>query len=174
MGSKLSKTGKKGGVWKSKVYFDPESDSPRGEGYHINDEQLLEKMGEIIDDSEYIQKIWVYKKPLSSGLWNQLIFHHQFVVLETSDWWWSIEKNGEGITIQRSRELSYVKDYYRRTERIKPIVEVNSDQGRRKMKHLIEFLYEKDELNKRYHFIRENCKHFAKRIFDQFANAKYL
>ena len=171
MGSKLSKTGKKGGVWKSKVYFDLESDSPRGEGYHINDEQLLEKMGEIIDESEYIQKIWVYKKPLSSWLW---IFHHQFVVLETSAWWWSIEKNGEGITIQRSRGLSYVKDYYRRTERIKPIEEVNSDQGRMKMKDLIEFLYQENELNKPYHFMNENCQHFAKRIFDKFAKAKFL
>ena len=165
---------KKGGEWKSIVYFDPYSDSKKGNDYHINDEQLLEKMKEIIDASEYIEKIWVYKKPLSSWQLTQVLLHHQFVVLETSDWWWSIEKNGEGITIQRSKKLSYVKDYYRRTKRIKPIEEVNSDQGQMKMKDLIEFLYQENELNKPYHFMNENCQHFAKRIFDKFAKAKCL
>ena len=165
---------KTGGEWKSIVYFDPYSDSEEGNDYHIDDEQLLEMMEEIIDESEYIEKIWVYKRPLSSWQLTQLLFHHQFVVLETSDWWWSIEKNGEGITIQRSKKLSYVKDYYRRTKRITPIVEVNSDQGTKKMKDVIKFLYEKDELHRRYHFTDENCKDFAKRIFDQFARAKCL
>lgn len=41
------------------------------------------------------------------------------------------------------------------------------------MKELIEFLYRKDELNKAYHGIEDNCQDFAKRVFDKFAKRKY-
>jgi hypothetical protein len=95
-------------------------------------------------------------------------------VLETSDWWWSIEKNTEGITIQRSKHITYVRDNYRRNKRLTPVAEMNSDKGRMKMKDLVEFLYKKDELNKTYNVLSENCQDFSKRIFDEFAKSKYL
>ena len=47
------------------------------------------------------------------------------------------------------------------------------DAGRKSMKDLIEFLYHKDELNKAYHWIDDNCKDFAKRVFDEFAANKF-
>lgn len=37
------------------------------------------------------------------------------------------------------------------------------------MKDLIEFLHEEDELNKTYFWNVNNCKHFAKKIYDEFA-----
>lgn len=172
--SSSSNAGKKGGDWKGKVYFDPNSDSKKGEDYHIDDAKLEEKMKSIIDDSELIEKIWVYKNPLSPWQLTQLVFHHRFVVLETSDWWWSIEKNTEGITIQRSKHITYVRDNYRRNKRLTPVAEMNSDKGRMKMKDLVEFLYKKDELNKTYNVLSENCQDFSKRIFDEFAKSKYL
>ena len=42
------------------------------------------------------------------------------------------------------------------------------------MKDLIDYLYQKDELHKPYNLASDNCKDFAKRIFDEFAKSKYL
>jgi hypothetical protein len=33
-------------------------------------------------------------------------------VFKTENWWWSIERNGEGVTIQRSQHLENVRDKY--------------------------------------------------------------
>ena len=48
------------------------------------------------------------------------------------------------------------------------------DSGRRTMEDLVSYLYRKDELNKKYSLDYDNCKHFAKRIFDEIAERKVL
>ena len=54
----------------------------------------MDLMKKFIDDEENILNVTVYKHPLRSWQWSQLILNHQFVVLETNkQWWWSIEKN---------------------------------------------------------------------------------
>lgn len=50
---------------------------------------------------------------------------------------------------------------------------LSSDKGRESMESLIDFLYHKDEVNKTYDWINDNCKNFAQRIFDKFARTKY-
>ena len=51
---------------------------------------------------------------------------------------------------------------------------MNKDSGRRSMMDLIDYLYQKDELNKPYSLMFENCQHFAKRIFDEIAESESL
>ena len=97
----MSKGLKKGGEWENQVVFDPNVESDTA--YIIDDDSLIDGMSELIDSSEMILQIWVYKKPLSHWQLTQLYFNHQFVVLETSSWWWSIEKDGQNIVIRRSR-----------------------------------------------------------------------
>ena len=46
------------------------------------------------------------------------------------------------------------------------------DRGRKTIKDLIDFLYDEDELNINYDLLVNNCKDFAKRIFDEFAETK--
>ncbi|XP_078348572.1 uncharacterized protein LOC144633603 [Oculina patagonica] len=164
---------KKGGDWDNEVVFDPEADEETGSTHTIKDDSLMDEMSDLIDASEMILQIWVYKKPLSGWQLTQAFLNHQFVVLETNSWWWSIEKDGQKILIQRSRKLTKVRDYVEQKPRITPIVEMSYDKGRKSMKDLIEFLYRKDELNKTYHWIDDNCKAFAKRVFDEFAEKKY-
>ncbi len=41
------------------------------------------------------------------------LFYQAFVIFETKYWWWSIKKNNAGVTLQRSRELCYVRDMHR-------------------------------------------------------------
>lgn len=168
----MSKGAKTGNNWEFQVYFDPESDKRRGRCYNISDDSLISEMSELIDYREKITDIWVYRCPLSAWQLTQVLLNHQFVVLETNDWWWSIEKNTEEIVIQRSKDKSWVRDYLKQKERNTPVEILSSDKGRESMESLIAFLYLKNEVNKTYDWINDNCKNFAKRIFDKFAATK--
>lgn len=120
--------GKKGGRWRNQVVFDPKAHKNSGSIYTIDDDSLVEDMSELIDDSERIRQIWVYKNPLSGWQLTQWFLNHQFVVLETVNWWWSIEKDGQKILIQRSKTLHGVRDYVPQKRRITPIKEMSYDR----------------------------------------------
>ena len=83
---------KTGANWGSTILFDPHSDESRGTVHKINDDSLIEDMSDLIDASEMIKRIWVYKHPLFPWQFTQLFLCHQFVLIETNTWWWSIEK----------------------------------------------------------------------------------
>jgi hypothetical protein len=154
------------------IYFYPESDKFSGPSHTISAETLKEKLRELIDPKEEIKNIWVYQCPLSNWQLTQWLLYHAFVVLETDAWWWSIEKNTEGITIQRSKKNESVKDRYRQEPRPTPIYRLYHDEGRMLMGEFIDWLNEAGELFKEYHWIWENCKEFAERLFDNFANSE--
>ena len=67
-------------------------------------------MSELIDETEKILQIWVQIRALWWQI-TQLLFNHQFVVLETTKWWWSMEKDDARILIQRSKQLEDVRDF---------------------------------------------------------------
>ena len=162
----------KGKNWTGKISFDPNSDAS-STVIHIIDEIQLRDGIKNIGESELIEKIWVYNCPISS--WeqhSQVYLNHQFVVLETSYWWWSIEKNDEEIAIQRSKELAYVFDYIKRNKRPLPISKMSYDNGQGMIADLFNLLYNNNELEKVYSLTNENCQHFAKRIFDKLAQSK--
>ena len=163
----------RGKKWTGKISLDPNSDGSSTVIHVIDKIQLRDGIENIIDDRELIENIWVYNCPISS--WeqhSQVYLNHQFVVLETSYWWWSIEKNDEEIAIQRSKELAYVFDYFRRNKRPLPISQMSYDNGRGMIADLFNFLYNNEELEKVYSLTNENCQHFARRIFDEVAQSK--
>ncbi len=168
--------GAKGGEWRDQVVFVPDAGpNPWGKTEIIKDFWLIPKMAYSIDDSEKIKEISVYKKPLLTSLQGvdyQELLNHQFVVLETANWFWSIEKDGEQIVIRRGGDFERIKNFDLEGERIKPVVLMSNDKGTKTMKDLIEFLYLKDEVLKTYHLRNDNCQHFAKRVFDEFAERK--
>ena len=174
MGQSISgkKGAKKGEGWKFQVYFDPEADQQLGKYYNISDDKLIANMTALIDASEAIENIWVYKSPLGGWQLTQVLFNHQFVILETSAWWWSIEKNNEEIAIQRSKKPKWVLNHLKREARNTPVVVMSRDKGKKYMRDLLKFLYKKNELCKNYDWIDDNCQDFAKRIFDAFAAKK--
>ena len=161
-----AKTGKR---WTSRVKFDPFSDERSGETYIIEDGSLIEQMTDLIDDREMIKQIFVYKCPLFSWQRTQFNLNHQFIMLETNKWWRSIEKNDKHILLQRSKSLSWVRDFRSQTRRNTPLKQLSYDKGQKSMKDFVGFLYSKDELNKPFDWIDNNCKDFAKRVFDKFA-----
>ena len=138
----------------------------------IDDSTLEYAMRLLIDWNEKILKIWVFKRPLFSWQLTQLVFSHQFVVIQTATWWWSIEKNTEEIVIQRSKNSEGVLAFEDSKKRSTPLRRVSSDVGQKTMKDLIEFLFRCDELNKIYFLSESNCHHFAEKVFNEFAKNK--
>ena len=154
------------------------------DGYEflIENDALQDTMDLLIDGSEMIENIWVFKCPLFFWQFSQLFLCHQFVVMKTAKWWWSIEKNSGEILIQRSKHFAYtdqgvvkygVRDCDKLSRRETPLRRVSSDIGQKSMEDLIEFLFRGNELKKKYELDVNNCKHFAKRVFDAFSQRKY-
>lgn len=131
----------------------------------------------MLDDNftkEYIRSIAVYKCPLYDNQLIQLLDNHQFVVLQTDNCWYSIEKNSHFIQMQRSNHIENVQCYIRKDRRRTPIKGISFDscQQLKTMSDLIHFLLENQELGKIYDLVFSNCQAFAKRIFDKFAATK--
>ena len=165
MGSSQSTSGSGGGEYTKKLYFDPEADREEGQSYLISDEELRQRLEDLIDVEEVITCVYVYRNPLYYYQLTDFLMYHAFVVFETETWWWSIEKNNENVTIQRSKKLSRVLHQYRRVQRIRPIKLVMKARGRGSVRDLIDILWRKDLLYKPYNVFDENCKHFAAIVF---------
>ena len=164
----------KGGNWKYEVYFDPEADKHTGRCYTISDDKLRTKLAKLVDAGEKIQKVTAYKVKLSEFQITQFLLYHMFIVFETEDWWWSIEKNDEGITIQRSKSVRAVRDKYRQTMRNSGISSIEQDGGRKSVNDLIEWLWKENELNDEYNILLSNCQHFGTKVFNFVAKHKNL
>ncbi|XP_045027637.1 probable ATP-dependent helicase PF08_0048 [Daphnia magna] len=161
-----------GSKYTRKLYFDPRADEPIADGYWMTDDELCEKLSILIDTDEKIQNTSIYINPLYSWQFINFNLCHAFVIIQTLNWWWSIEKNTECITIQRSRDIESVRDMDQRKKRttgltpcawIRPI---KTTQGNNvTIKELINYFWRKDVLNKDYHFLTANCQEFALMIF---------
>ena len=140
----------------------------------FNDADLRSLMLDDNFTKEYIRSIAVYKCPLYDNQLIQLLDNHQFVVLQTDNCWYSIEKNSHFIQMQRSDHIENVQCYLRKHCRRTPIKRISSDscQQLKTMSDLIHFLLENQELSRIYDLVLSNCQAFAKRIFDKFAATK--
>jgi hypothetical protein len=149
---------KKGGTWQGILYL---YDQDTGTYFSKDDDSFEETI---------INTVMAMKRKLYEWQITMLILNHQFIVLETNGWWWSIEKDSEGILIQRSKTYEGVVEKFKGESRIKPIVELKRCNGKsRKMKEVVDYIYD-EELSKKYDGGSENCQHFAYRIFYEFAD----
>ena len=155
------------------VYFNPEADSATAPGHQIEDGDLKSRMLDLIEGDEDIEDITIYSSQLMDGTVGGPLRFHAYVVIKTENWWWSLERIGEGTTIQRSKIKKYVVDYFRRQHRGRNnMTKVISDYGRYCMKDLVEFLHSQNLVYKDDHLLNFNCTDFAKAIFDRFAKDK--
>ena len=133
-----------------------------------------------------ISKVFLYTTPLYEKLpwiFYYLGFFHTYVVFCTETrrgkFWWSLEKNGEALILQMSRNFEDVRDKNLGKERIRDYprywkpqmntVDTSSVSYRELYDYMID---ETDQLNIRYNFSKENCKKFAKIVFDKIADRK--
>ena len=96
-----------------------------------------------------------------------MVLNHQFVVIDSPSWWWSIERNNEKL-LQRNNKLSVIEDYNEGSPRNVPVEEIKQGDCKGTMKGLIEFLHRKEELQTKYDLVLNNCKTFANRVFNEY------
>lgn len=157
-----------GEFWTRRIYSDAESDREGGQGHNLSHFELISSLEKLIDVTERIKTVWIFRCPLFDGQITMRVLHHAFVVFETNSWFWSLEKNNEGLTIQRSKKREYVQHHYRRTPRRTPVVSYDYlYDAKINLAQLIKWLYDSMELYNTYHWLRDNCKHFARRVFEK-------
>lgn len=124
--------------------------------------------GESVDFNDRIVHAGIYYSYMMSGRsWNPLnwIIYHECVIFKTessdgtSFWWWSIEKNGEFITIIRSRMKETL---FKQMDYPKPITACSIIlTEERLLKHVFTELYKCGQLENVYKLDNANCQHFA-------------
>ena len=128
--------------------------------------ELKRKFEELTDTHEDILSVRIYKVPLSDEqpTMAMAILYHAYVVYETDSYWWSIEQNAEGLTVQRSKTIEPVRRWYRQELRRGSPDLLIQDSGRKTLEDVANFL------NKPYSGTNNNCKDFSKAFFDEVGN----
>ncbi len=94
---------------------------------------------------------------------------HAFVVFKTEDGrWWSLDKNMEGIFIQRGQTRETVVNSFQYHTR-KPIVELDvEDEAKGTLCDLFSFLFVENDTTDGYNAVYRNCQHFSQKVFDKY------
>ncbi|CAC5403477.1 unnamed protein product [Mytilus coruscus] len=132
------------------------------------------KFGLILDPNQTIRTIYAYKTPLSKWQLTSFTIYHLFIVLETDQGWWSIEKDGESIIIRRSNWKSTIITENKRGSRGLRVSFVKEATGKKSIGNLLHWLCFECEVFDSYHFLFSNCKAFSKRVFDYVADNEEL
>ena len=165
--------------WSGNVFYDPDADNKdKNKTIHeISDSELCGKLTSLIDATDKIISISIYKIPLKQSQWTNWLLHHQYCVLETNDWYWSIEKNSEGLTIQRGSTLDSVLYRYRQQERLKDdgywdVQLIRKDSSNKTMHEVVAWISGTGHLNRTYRPVLSNCQHFSKQLFNAIAETE--
>ena len=91
---------------------------------------------------------------------------HAFVILQTRHFWWSIDKNTDGITVQRSKSFQAVSQLYRQKFRTnQKLILVKGDEGSVTLRQLFHAIYQKNLFSNSFKFLTDHCKQFAYSVF---------
>ncbi|XP_018026469.1 uncharacterized protein LOC108681898 [Hyalella azteca] len=155
-----------GESWKDGIYFVTEAAEACGRAYMIPVSQFLQMMHQLTDPSDTVLRVQRFQTAVEGvPIIPTAMFNHQFVVFETQGcWWWSIEKNAEGLTLQRSRDVKAVRRRYRQQPRPEEVL-LEEKNGTCDIRELVSFLYSERELTKIYHAFVSNCQHFVVDVY---------
>jgi hypothetical protein len=176
MGSAISSTAIYG---RQQFYFDPDvnlTEPPRHGDCIMTNYELRQLLQNKVDDvSEKIKEVSYYTHPLNTWQMSKYLLHHAFIVLKTDNWWWFIEKDEGGITVQRSKQLENVRDKCRKQNRITGLttgidLAKTSPGNDITVIELMNHMWSEDYMDLNYHFLNDNCKKFADRI-DEFVDS---
>ena len=124
--------------------------------------QLLQN--KVDDVSEKIQEVRYYTHPLNNWKMTKYLLHHAFIVLKTDKWWWSIENNEGGITVQRSKYLENVRDKCHKQNRITGVMNngislaKNSPGNKTTVIELFNHMWSEEYMDSNYHVLKDNCQ----------------
>ncbi|XP_046457666.1 uncharacterized protein LOC124204620 isoform X2 [Daphnia pulex] len=127
-------------------YFDPDVRwTPERPDYCSTKWELREKLDNLADASEKIKEV---------------------------SWFWSIEKDEGGITIQRSKRLDDVRDQCRKHGRMTGLTTgialAHQGPSNATVIELLSYMWTQNCMNLDYHFLGNNCQNFANLIFGNF------
>ena len=94
---KGTKKGKGGSLTEKLVFY-------TGSEYdYFSHDSLREKMSEHkgIDHSEKLQKMWLFQRPLSEWQRTQLVWNHQFVVIDLPGWYCPLRERVKHFSFKR-------------------------------------------------------------------------
>jgi hypothetical protein len=135
--------------------------------------ELRKLLQNKVDDvSEKIQEVRYYTHPLNNWQMSKYLLHHAFIVLKTDKWWWSIENNEGGITVQRSKYLENVRDKCHKQNRITGVMNNGISLAKTSpgnditVIELFNHMWSKEYMDSNYHFLKDNCQQFAYRIHE--------
>ena len=144
------------------------------------DSDIQDLVNHINNDT--ISRVYLYTKPLYEVQLTNLMLFHAYVVFYTETnrgrIWWSLEKNGEALILQMSRNIEDVRDKIEGGKRIgnmgywKPELNTEDESGISFQTLYDYIIVDTDQLNIKYNFSDENCKKFAKIVFDRIARTK--
>ena len=154
------------------VVYLPFADESECTGQLIADVKLEKDLMSQLKDEE-ILNITTYKHELYWWQLTQAFLFHTFIMFETNDWWWSVEKNDNGVFVQRSKHQWAVRDRLAGEKRPR-VTQVASDTSTYTVRDFVVALAETDSLKRKYSLLFNNCKDFAKEIFDKVARTKFL
>jgi hypothetical protein len=165
MGSSISSTANYG---RQQFYFDPDVNliaPPRHGDCTMTNYELRQLLQNKVDDvSEKIKEVSYYTHPLNNWKMTKYLLHHAFIVLKTENWFWSIEKDEGGITVQRSKQLENVRDKCRKQNRITGVMNngislaKNSPGNKTTVIELFNHMWSEEYMDSNYHVLKDNCQ----------------
>lgn len=142
----------------------------REKTYWIPLEDLNETLAKLVDSSEEIFKVELHEEPLP--FWNRMLvakrlFKHSFVIFETKSFYWSVEKDDNCVTLQRSRRKDTVLNDCHLTQRLQPVKLVKKRRSNQvSIGDLIRFLINEPQMTTQYSLLGANCKRFSATVFN--------
>jgi len=154
-------------VYKQRLLFFP--DVEQSETHTISSQYLEERLEELIDMGDMINLVALYKSPMNNV--NDSSVVHFFVFFKTQGWWWTIEKDHEGVMMQRSKDMTDVLLQRAGENRNSPVLNVRWDDqkvvkanSRCSVRELIQVINSQDYLNLKYDTLKDVG--FAAHVFN--------
>lgn len=165
-----------GSDWTSSLYFTANAKTPGIYPAKISDEELMDYFKKVEGTEDQIIRVWIFKQNLSAWLPKVFGAWHEFTVVESTNYFWSFEKDSKGICVQRAKTRVHVKDWYRGVERTGSVTPEGRDpqKGREgdTVNDIIWWIYKENYLKRGYHATKSNCHYFASLIFEAIARQK--
>ncbi|XP_053382785.1 uncharacterized protein LOC128549656 isoform X6 [Mercenaria mercenaria] len=138
---------------------------PLSEGY-ISSGEVIGNLNLLEAGERAIEKVYVYKYPLTPLSFLDFLLYHILIVLKTETRFWSIERSVNGITIQTSTDIGDLLRLYRATKRSFGETLETDARGYRSVSELITWLKFTGELDKNFNPLTRNCTTFANAVFE--------
>jgi hypothetical protein len=157
--------------WEGKLFYFPDANKRPESGIFEPLHAILENETLKIDFDEKVSCVYSYMGPLTYNLPPTLEIYHRYIVIKTTKYWWSIEKNTKGITLQRGLQEDDVVKQCRgevRSETEEWLKNEKDTSSHATMGEFFKFLVNNKKNFNDYYWYGNNCKGFGEFVFEFF------